>query len=226
MRSTGWRGAVVGACLLMSCSGLSSAQAVESEQLVATKSATVMRNGHRSGENGKKYFNVQGRDSGDSGQFASFGVLDFVAPKLDLGERRIELTLTLTQSLARFSLDGQVKVYLTTETQLDINPAKPPPAPVLRFEADTRDGLGRQLQPRYLLGPSAFNAVRTGYPHSFALTLDEELRTYLKEQLAKGGMIRLIVAPDDDHVAATYFGVGEAAVSSRPKLTIDIHDKP
>jgi hypothetical protein len=192
------------------------------DDVIATGGATVLKTGPRTGNNGTIYFNIQGKASGEDGKYASFGVLDFPAlrvyPNPKSGEVK-GMTLTLVQSLAQFAKDGRVKFYLSAD-------ANPGPTAALKFDGTTPDGLAEQLLPRHPLGKGTFTKVKTGQADSFALTLDDGARAFVKAQAARGGTIRIVVVPDDDTVAATYFGAGIATPANRPKLTIDAGPTP
>jgi hypothetical protein len=47
-------------------------------------------------------------------------------------------------------------------------------------------------------------------------------RTYLRGQLKAGGMILIVVVPDDEEVAATYFEAGSEPEGNRPRLAIRV----
>jgi hypothetical protein len=189
----------------------------------AFASAIVMPTGPRTGDPGKIFFNVQGKKSGTDGKYASFGVVDFHAPAATTSVGKIKgLTLTLVQSVPSFAKSGKVKIYVSTDTKTAIAAVDPPGSAALKFDAGKEDGLGDQLKTRYPLGSGSFSKDATGHVDTLALTLNDEGEAYLRGQLQKGGDIRLIVAPDSDDVAATYFGAGDKTASNRPKLTIDL----
>jgi hypothetical protein len=189
----------------------------------ATDSATVLAAGPRSGNNGKNYLNAQGRKSGDEGKYASFGVIDFPAPAGGLKVGKVKgLTLTLTQSIPRFAKSGPIKFFLSSDTKTGLGPDASP----LKFDPASADGLVNQLKPRWSLGSGTFTKDATGHVDTFPLTLDAEAESALREQWNRGGVLRLIVVPDNEDVAATYFGAGNATPSNRPKLTIDAEPAP
>jgi hypothetical protein len=193
--------------------------AVAAEELAASKSVMVQKTGPRTGDSAGKYFNVQGKRSGDGGKYACFGVLEFAAPKSDAKIKG--MTLTLVQSVPPFAKDGKIRFYLTTDTKTPLAGADGAAGSPLKFNDAAADALGDQLRPRHAIGSAAFKKQETGHPDSFALTLDSAAIGYLKSQIEKGGSIRLIVVPDDDDVAATYAGSTNPTAASRPKLTIE-----
>lgn len=198
--------AITGLLLALSLPTVSPARAADA---VAAKSSTVQASGPREGKAGEGYFNVEGKKNGEGGKYASFGLLEF--PGADVGEvaKGGEMTLTLTQSVARFSVDGPIKFYLTTG---DLDPKG------LKFDPSGTDGLGGQIAARRPLGSGAFKKAETGRADTFTLTLDDEARHFVRDRAAKGEPIRIVVVPDDEAVAATYFGAGSDDASRRPKL--------
>jgi hypothetical protein len=208
----------VGALIILS---LTAAGAQAASDTPAFASATVMPVGPRSGDPGKIYLNAQGKKSTPDGKFASFGVIDFHAPAGPQAGKIKGLTLTLVQSIPAFAKNGKVKLYLTTDTKTAIAAVEAPAAPALKFDAASDDGLGDQLKTRYPVGSGTFTKDANGHIDTFPLTLNADAEAYLRGQLEKGGDIRLIIAPDGDDVAATYFGAGNQTPSNRPKLTIE-----
>lgn len=183
-------------------------------EAAASNSLTVLTSGPRAGESGKRYFNIQGKKNE---KYASFGILDFSfpAPSPDAGRPKT-LTLTLVQSIPRFAKDGKIKVYLIGDPKSEDKDAS------LKFDPSDSDGLGGQFRAKHPLGTARFAKVETGHVETLALTLDEEGRDSLRDQLAKRAPVRLVIVPDDDDVAATYFGSGGADPSTRPKLSIEV----
>src|SRR5690348_10418770 len=96
--------------------------------LEATHSVTVQPAGPRAGETGTRFFNIEGKNNE---KYAAFGVLDFNLAKAE-PDKATGLALSLTQSLARFSKNGKLRVYLSADVKS---------APDgLKFQAD--NGLG------------------------------------------------------------------------------------
>src|SRR5262245_6184029 len=86
------------------------ATAMAGIKATATKGLTVQPAGPRQGENGSRYFNVEGVKKE---RYASFGVLVFEVPKGVDQAREVErLSLRLVQSIARFTQDGKVRFFL------------------------------------------------------------------------------------------------------------------
>jgi hypothetical protein len=72
------------------------------------------------------------------------------------------------------------------------------------------------------LGSGTFIRVRTGQADTFNLMPDEAGQRYLRGQLKAGGAIWIVVVPDDQDVAATYFGAGSEPVGNRSRLVIEV----
>jgi hypothetical protein len=190
--------------------GLGSLAAARGGEAIASRSFTIQPGGPQTGRTGAVFFNVEGRKNGDSGKFASFGVLEFPAREVaGDGLKDGTLTLTLTQNNARFSADGPLKFYLATA---DLN------ARDLTFDLSGIDGMGAKIPSKTQVGSGAFKMAETGKADSFTLTLDAAARDFVKDRAAKGEPIRIIVAPDDETVAATYLGAGPSEPSRRPTL--------
>jgi hypothetical protein len=189
---------------------LVSAECRAAMEVTATSSATVLATGPREGENGKRYFNVQGKAAE---RYASFGIIDFTLPGPEKLGKVKAATLKLVQSVPRFAKDGKFKVYLITDAS-----KKETDAAQLKFDVAAGDGLGEQLGAKQPLGSGEFKKVETGHLSTYPLTLDEAQR----EVLARGGKVRLVVVPDGDDVAATYFGSGSTEEAQRPKLVVDV----
>jgi hypothetical protein len=175
-------------------------------EVIASKSLTVQAAGPRSGEAGTKYFNIEGKDKD---KYASFGVLVFELPK-EVADAQVKaMTLTLTQSIPTFSQDGAIKIFLAPA--LDA-------AKELKFDPSAADGVGDQIKPLCALASANFKKVETGKTETYALTIDDAVR----ERIAKGGKLCVVIVPADPSVAATYFGANEEAKDKSPKLTFDL----
>ncbi len=162
-------------------------------EVTASKSLTVQPNGPRTGDSGKKYFNIEGKEND---KYASFGVLVFDMPKEIDASKIKSVALTLVQSVARFSKDGAVKIYLAPD--LD-------PTADLKFDSHSDNGVGNQIKKLHDLGSGSFKKVKTGETQSFTLTLDDTCR----ERISKGGRLCLVIVPTDSAVAATFFGASD-----------------
>src|SRR5947209_4854983 len=147
--------------------------------------------------------------------YASFGVLDFHPAKPEKPVASIKgVTVTLVQSVARFTKDGAIRLYLATDTTTSLEPKVSP----LKFDAKTPGGVGPLLKTLLPLGSATFTKRTTGEADTITLTLTQEanVAAYLRGQVNRGGTIRLVVVPADDDVAATYFGAGSEPASRRP----------
>jgi hypothetical protein len=174
-------------------------------EVIASKSLTIQPGGPRPGQEGTKYFNIEGKDNE---KYASFGVLVFEIPGGVANAKVKGMTLTLTQSIPQFAKDGAIKIFLAPE--LDA-------AAELKFDATAPDGVGARIRPLHALGRSAFKKLETGKIESHSLAVDDAVR----ERIAKGGKLCLVIVPADPTVAATYFGANENAKEQSPKLTFE-----
>ena len=164
-------------------------------EVTAMESRTIQPSGPRSGDAGSKYFNIQGQGND---KYASFGVLVFEIPK-DVQDKKVKsATLTLVQSVPAFAKDGAVRFFLATNSDATGN---------LKFDPSADDGVGNQIKARHALGSGNFKKVETGKRESFPLTVDDSVR----EQIAKGRKLYVVIVPADATVAATYFGATESA---------------
>jgi len=169
----------------------------------AYDNATVMPIGPRTGDNGKRFFNMEGRDNGD---FAAFGVADlqFCHPRNELLGASATLTVALVQANTFFTHDGSLHFWLTTDITTDIQPSEDPA--VRYIDTDDPDGLAGQLVPRFFLGSGEFIAGASGQVDSFTFPLSNEALSYLQGQIQSGGPARIVISPANHDVAATYAG--------------------
>jgi hypothetical protein len=209
-RSSGWiTGTLACALVLMTISLSQPARA--DIILTAANNATVQPGGPRPGVNGKQFFNMEGSTNGN---FASFGVVDFQSAPTSVPVT--SLTLDLTQANAAFTNNGALIFYLSTDTATNIEPAT---SPLTYSAADTPTGLGTQLSLLFLLGAGSFTQGSNGTVDAFTFSPSATAINYLESQLAAGGRIRLIIAPGDATVAATYAGFSNTGFSG-PQLDL------
>jgi hypothetical protein len=185
--------------------------------LDAFDNATIQPTGPRTGANGQLFFNIEGSDNG---QFASFGVADFMPSAMNVAIT--SLTLTLTQANASFTHNGSLLFYISGDTTTSIDPGT---SPLFYDGGALPTGLGTQLSPTHFLGTGMFTEVADGTVDSFNFTLDMATTVYLDSQLSMGGPIRVIVAPGDAAVAATYAGFSNTDFS-RPQLSLTTVPEP
>jgi hypothetical protein len=176
-------------------------------EVTASKSLTIQPTGPRSGENGTRYFNIEGKDND---KFASFGVLIFDIPKEAQDKKVRSVTLTLVQSVPGFAKDGAIRFYLAP----DLDAAED-----LKFDTNAIDGLGNRIMAFHAMGSGNFKKAENGKTESHSLAVNEVLQS----QIAKGGKLYLVVVPADASVAATYFGANDSAKDNSPRLTLDVH---
>lgn len=181
----------------------------------ATRSLTVQPAGLRQGETGSRYLNVEGTKNE---KYTSFGVLVFELPKGGDQARDVEkMSVRMVQSVARFSKDGKMKFFLAEPAD-----GGPDRLAVLKFEVGSPGGVAKDaFKALHPLGSGAFKKVETGHADTFELVPDEAGRRQLRDRLKAGGTILIVAVPEDENVAATYFGAGGEPEANRPALTID-----
>jgi hypothetical protein len=181
----------------------------------ATRSLTVQPAGPRQGENGSRFFNVEGAKKE---RYASYGVLVFELPKGGDHAGDVEkLNLRLVQSVARFSLDGKVRFFLAEPLDRAGDPLAE-----LKFQAGSPGGVARDVfKALHPLGSGTFTKVETGHMDTFDLKPDEGGRRYLQDRIKAGRTIRIVSVPEDEEVAATYCGAGAQPEDRRPRLMIE-----
>jgi hypothetical protein len=156
---------------------------------------------------------VNGRVEGaKNDRYASLGVLVFQLPN---SEGEVEkLSLHLVQRIPRFAKDGKVRFLLAEPRDQGTDTLAG-----LKFDPKSPGGLGKDaFKAIHPLGSGTFTKVRTGQANTFDLKPDEAGRTYLRDQLKAGGTFVIVVVPDDEEVAATYFGAGSETEGNRPRL--------
>ncbi len=180
--------------------------ALAAPSFTAVNNATVQPGGPRTGTNGKRFLNVEGSANNS---FASFGIADFRIPTGVTFTSGGALSLTLTQANASFTNNGSLAFYLTTDTTDSIDPGSSP----LRYQSSAApSGLGAQLATTYLLGTGNFTEVADGAADLFSFTPSGAALSYLTTQVNTAGLVRLILAPNDPTVAATYAGFSNTTI--------------
>jgi hypothetical protein len=194
---------------------------------IAINNATVQPAGPRSGSNGKRFFNVEGREVPGAIDFASYGVLEFDSSDLALGtvSQVAGLTVTLKQDLASFSSRGRMRFYVTEDLTTSIEPDAVNPE--CFFDAVDVHGLNGQFEPLYDLGTGEFGIVRTTWvvEYTFNVPSGSALETYLIGQINAGANIRIIVAPEfsevDSELVAGTFGGYTSTTGTEPTLSVN-----
>jgi|GEM_PF-969055 len=184
----------------------------------AVNNATIQPAGPRSGTNGKRYLNIEGNNFGN---YASFGVVDFSAANLGLSQPVtdvVSIALKMYDAPAAFSVNGTVRFWLSEDTTTDIEPGTSP----LRWDATALpDGVGTQLAPVHLLGSGTYTKTAADAEFVYTLSLPAAAKPYLINQINTGGIIRLVVTPAEDGVAATYSGYNHATIRP-PQLQLEV----
>jgi hypothetical protein len=92
----------------------------------------------------------------------------------------------------------------------------------LKFEAGSPGGVAKDaFKALHPLGSGTFTKVETGHADTFDLKPDEGGRRYLRDQVKAGGTLLIVAIPEDEEVAATYFGAGTEPEERRPRLVLD-----
>jgi hypothetical protein len=158
------------------------------------------------------FFNAEGSNNGT---FASFAVADFSglhAGITSLSQLK-QFQLQLTEDNAGFTTAGKIGVYLSTDTTTNIGLGS-----ALKFQSSSLpQGLGTQLNGAVnnLLGTFSFPTTGSGSSGqidtidltSGLSSLSSSAQTTLLNALNNKGAIRLVVAPEDPNVSATYAGI-------------------
>jgi hypothetical protein len=201
---------------VLAFAGFSMAEVALADTVIhASDNATIQPGGPRTGTNGKVFFNAEGSSNNT---FASFGVADFQTPAGVTFAAGETLSLTLTQSNASFTHNGGLLFYLSSDTTTSLQPGTSP----LSFNASALPaGLGSQLATTYLLGTGIFTEVADGHADVFSFTPTGAALAYLTTEIDTAGVIRLIMAPGDGTVSATYAGFSNTTPSTPgPELTL------
>ncbi len=184
----------------------------------ATTNLTVQPNGPRTGSSGLAFLNIEGSSYNN---FASWGPLEFDTTGITCGTgyEITSLQLTFTQSNAAFTTNGTVAFFVTQDTATSLAQSNT----ALTFNANALPyGLGTQLDPKTLLGVGTFTQVATGAQDVYELAnLPGFFATesYLLNQINGNQPSRLIVAPNDATVAATWAGYTNSSYNG-PTLAV------
>jgi hypothetical protein len=164
-----------------------------------------------------QFFNVEG--NGNAPQFRSYGVADFNftdkfgAPVTSFNEVKV----TLTQSNASFTTNGDFKVYLTGDTATGINKGASP----LVYDSSNVDGIkAGDFDDRLFLGEFSFVQTATGNQDTYTLVISPAAEALLANEINTDGIVRLLFTPDNvdtPGVAATWGG----ELGATPVLSID-----
>ncbi len=168
----------------------------------ASDNASVQPGGPRSGNNGKRFFNIEGSSNGS---FASYGVVDFQFGAVAAQPAFTSLTLALTQANASFTADGGLNFYLDTNTTASIQPGTSPLVYSGAGEGTSTNVAGGQLSLLFL-GAGSFTQVVNGFENDFTFALTPSLASTLKADVQNNAIVRVLVTPTTPGAAATYAG--------------------
>jgi hypothetical protein len=71
------------------------------------------------------------------------------------------------------------------------------------------------------LWSGTFKKFETGHADTFELKPDDGGKRLLRDRLKAGGTILIVAVPEDEDVAATFFGAAAEVVENRPRLSIE-----
>ena len=181
----------------------------------ASNNATVQPAGPRTGANGLNFVNIE---NSSAANFASFGVFDFTLPS-STAQSVTSLSLALTEANAAFSAPGNLQFFAVTNSTASIAAG----VSTLAFNPSALpSGLGNQLGSSYALGTGAFNTtgnVNSGQLDTYSFTLTGAAQTFVSSIASSGGTLRLVIAPNDTAVAATFAGYSNSTYAA-PQLTL------
>ena len=179
--------------------------------VVALANFTVQPAGPRPGTTGTSFLNIEGDGNGN---FASFGVIEFdfngVIAEGVTAENLKDVGLELLQSNAGFSRNGPYSVYVTSAA-----------AALIPIDADISYQVGNNgiaCVPASLANNAIFVTKYPGvhYTPSGSLlpdgTIDDvafygpAFETSLLDAINAGGVLRLLIVPEQDDTAATFAG--------------------
>lgn len=185
--------------------------------------ATVQPGGPRTGNNGKNFFNIQGNDNGN---FASFGVADFNGGLLRPTEGAADISnivLKLYDAPASFSAAGNIRFWLTPNSEIDIQPGTSP----LIFDSNfLPDGVGNQIPTLFDLGTGFYAPGTAGDEFVYSLTPNAAAKQLLLDRINDLDVIRLIITPDQNDVSATFRGINPTFPDNFPTLEADVEPVP
>ncbi len=200
----------------------------------AFDNATVQSGGPRSGSGGKAFFNIEGEDNGN---FASYGVADFNFPLVQDPNDPTppppiayiqSMTLRLTQANSAFSQSGSVVMALdASPIPAGIQPGTSPLAYSPPGYGTFQDELQGELTMDYLFGLfpidvfQQFYPISTGFTDTYSFLFAPWQQTALTNRLNSGSTIRMVIAPADPFVEATWAGFSHSSLDG-PTLELDV----
>ena len=208
--------------------GVSPTSYNNSFDVLAFDNETVRPSGPRTGAAGTDEFFIEGNDNGSSGQFASFGVLDFdLSGVLAAGQSAGEIgdiSLKLFQANAGFTTNGPFSLYLASPAATDVTIDS-----TIQYQAGNNqlDSVPSVLATgaEYLGTYAHFGRNISGstFPDN---TLDQiglngiTLKQAVADSLNGLGNVRLLLSPEQGSTAATFAGFGDNTIDG-PMLTAE-----
>jgi hypothetical protein len=206
--------------LVLATAALPAAARADLYSTAAFDNGTIQSTGPRQGDFGKIFFNIEGLANSP---FDSYGVADFDSTQLGINftvSNILTVTVALTQDNAAFTTNGSINFYISGDTVTSIQPADD----VVFFDESDPEGLNGQLSPTYYLGTGTFTEIANGTEDDFTFALDptSDVYAYLINQINNGGVVRLVITPNDPDVSATYAGFSNVDYNG-PVLTVDAY---
>ncbi|MEP6756975.1 MAG: hypothetical protein ABJA67_15830 [Chthonomonadales bacterium] len=213
--------------LLVASHFTASAQSVPAESAV-----TVNALGPVSGANGDKYLNVEGKSKD---KYACFGVLRFkttvlkaeLDKKFGVGKYKVTgVKLELSQSNAKFSAAGNVKVYFSADAKTATTGLKYPYNPTGKTLAGSQVG-----QVTFTPVPNPAPATPAGAKTDKPAPRPESHRDVvdiskgagsgaLSTAISSGAVVTLVLAEGDAAVAATWSGTAPVGKNKPPAIVV------
>ncbi len=192
----------------------------------AFNNSTIKPAGPRTGTGNLSFFNIEGSGNGAN---ASYGVMDFTLASVALGAGETissvnQISLSLTESNAAFTVAGTLAFYLTADTSTIISNTGG--SPLVFTGSDGAAAFGSSLAPNYFLGNGVFSttgAAGSGTVDNYVLdlsTADSAAKSYLADLLTNGGTLRLIGVATTPTTAATFAGETNTSLAG-PTVTVD-----
>jgi hypothetical protein len=187
------------------------------DTVVATQTAIIQQDGPKAGDNGTRYFNVEGKSKG---KYADYGVaqFDLAALKASLdkrfagkkhGYKITGVRLDLTQSLASFSAAGSYNIYFADDDSTPIAGLKYPFSPGPHKPTYTQLGSYTFAMGKGPAAPKGVPATRTALPPAAVDKCDLMKLSgtgALVMHIMLGKKLTLYVSEGDPNVAATWAG--------------------
>ncbi len=127
-----------------------------------------------------------------------------------------KVILRLVPSVPRFAKDRKLRFFLTEPQDLGADPLSG-----MKFDAKSLNGVGEDaFESLHPLDSGAFKKVQTGHADMLGLKPERAGQRFLGDRMKAGGTILIVAVPDDEEVAATYFGSAAEPEGSRLRASM------